>query len=250
MKTYYFNGTETNYEVSKTGIVRNRNTKKEISQWENSGGYMYVSLYINGTKYNIGVHVLVASVYIPNPNNKPQVNHKNIHKLSPKDNKKDNSIENLEWVTQSENNIHAINNGLRKPVHGENVHFAKTTDKTVLDACEYLMKGYDIIQISKLTGITPKMLYMIRDKKIWKHITLKYNFPKIRVPYSNNYSMELRDDIFKLIDDGYCNDDICSLLSLEKTKPLSKTLYDIRYRRRKVQRPVVTDDMYIININL
>lgn len=52
------------------------------------------------------VHVLVALHFIPNPFNKPQVNHIN-------GNKNDNNFENLEWVTQSENMIHAIKLGLK-----------------------------------------------------------------------------------------------------------------------------------------
>ena len=58
------------------------------------------------------VHRLIAEVFISNPKNKPEVNHKNGDKT-------DNNIENLEWVTRSENNKHAFLKGLNIPYHGE-----------------------------------------------------------------------------------------------------------------------------------
>lgn len=63
-------------------------------------GYKQVLLMVDNKKDYEKVHRLVAQTFIPNPDNKPQVNHKN-------GNKGDNRVENLEWVTRSENMIHA-----------------------------------------------------------------------------------------------------------------------------------------------
>lgn len=70
-------------------------------------GYIYVSISRDGKNYNLRVHRLVAKAFIPNPNNKPQVNHID-------GNKENNNINNLEWVTNQENQIHAWRKGLCK----------------------------------------------------------------------------------------------------------------------------------------
>lgn len=77
-----------------------------------ASGYMRTTIYNNsGVGVPFSVHRLVAKVFIPNPDNKPQVNHINGVK-------NDNRVENLEWVTASENGLHSFKNG-----------FSKITDK-------------------------------------------------------------------------------------------------------------------------
>lgn len=64
---------------------------------------------IDGKPKSYLVHRLVAKLFIPNPDNKPDVNHKN-------GDKHDNSVKNLEWCTKSENEKHAWKNGLKRDV--------------------------------------------------------------------------------------------------------------------------------------
>lgn len=71
-------------------------------------GYHIVCLHLNGKKKLTKVHRLVAQAFIPNPNNKPQVNHKDLDKTN-------NNVDNLEWVTGYENYLHAVANGVSKP---------------------------------------------------------------------------------------------------------------------------------------
>jgi hypothetical protein len=79
---------------------------------------------------------LVAEAFIPNPENKETVNHKNIFNLSAYENKRCNVVENLEWATQKENNEHAFDIGLKKS--GEEHHYAKLTDEQVM----YIRNNY------------------------------------------------------------------------------------------------------------
>ena len=98
---------ETNYSVSENGIVRNDNTNKILSQ-RIQQGYCHVGLTINGKAKSCRVHRLVAQAFIPNPENKPYVNH--IDGI-----RSNNNVENLEWCTPKENTQHAVRTGLMRP---------------------------------------------------------------------------------------------------------------------------------------
>lgn len=99
-------GYEGLYQVSDFGRVKSMprwgTTKEEktLKQYKNRYGYMYVCLYKNSKPKKYTVHTLVAKAFIPNPENKPEVNHK-------KGNKADNRASELEWATKSENKKHS-----------------------------------------------------------------------------------------------------------------------------------------------
>lgn len=86
------------YYVNKDGYVFNKRGKK-LTNVEVGNGYMAVDLCENGIKKRMLVHRIVAEAFIPNPENKPEVNHINGVKS-------DDRLENLEWVTKSENQKH------------------------------------------------------------------------------------------------------------------------------------------------
>ena len=93
------------YEVSNMGRVRNKFTKHVLSPQKDSKGYLRVRLSLHDKKATGKVHRLVANAFIPNPENKPQVNHKDT-------NKENNCVWNFEWATNGENQIHAYVTGL------------------------------------------------------------------------------------------------------------------------------------------
>lgn len=97
-------GYEGIYEVSDQGRVRNAKRGGRIMTASTvTHGYRAVSLYKEGKQRAALVHRLVAKAFIPNPESKPQVNHKDMDKSN-------NCISNLEWVTQNENLAHAFIN--------------------------------------------------------------------------------------------------------------------------------------------
>jgi len=108
-------GYETHYEVSNLGNVRSiermvnnrlhnglkKSPAKLLKQGKSKSGYFIVSFCVDGFKSNQTVHRLVARAFISNESNKPQVNHKDGNKLN-------NHIDNLEWMTASENGLHSF----------------------------------------------------------------------------------------------------------------------------------------------
>lgn len=102
---------ETDYYITKEGnVYRNNKKLKPLTQGRT---YLYVSLYINKKEYKFSIHRLVGEVFIPNPEGKSQINHINGNKF-------DNRVENLEWTTQSENQLHAYRHGLQGRKHKYN----------------------------------------------------------------------------------------------------------------------------------
>lgn len=112
-------GFEGYYQVSNFGSVRgvdrytrNRRCEKylrkgrDIVAYPNKMGYMVFTSSMNHTQKMLSVHRLVATAFIPNPENKPCVNHINGIKS-------DNRVVNLEWCTYTENALHAYETGLR-----------------------------------------------------------------------------------------------------------------------------------------
>lgn len=138
-------GYEGIYEVSDDGVIKRVNRNKSIQSSNQFGKgyleyvrkqkelilkprivnkYLTVALFKDGKYKYYRVHRLVAEAFIPNPHNKPQVNHKNANKL-------DNRVENLEWATAKENTQNAIKLGLRD----DNINYFKR--KVIMMSLDY-----------------------------------------------------------------------------------------------------------------
>lgn len=128
-------------------------------------GYHQIDLYKNRIVKQIGIHRLVAQAFIPNPNNKPQVNHKDGIKIN-------NHVSNLEWVSASENIQHAILNNLRDTPKGENHYFSKLTNADVLCIKKYIQEGKSNMEIANILNICRSSIWQIRVEKAWKHVKL------------------------------------------------------------------------------
>lgn len=106
------------YQVSNLGNINNVKLDRRLKGCKDKDGYLISILTINSIKRTIKIHRLVAIAFIPNPYNKPMVNHINGIK-------NDNRLSNLEWCTAKENSIHAVKNGLNNPTKGDMCNLSK-----------------------------------------------------------------------------------------------------------------------------
>lgn len=157
-------GYEGIYQINKNnGDVIKKTNKKLLKRTINKYGYESYNLRKNNKNKTFGVHKLLALNFISNPNNKPQVNHID-------GNKRNNNLNNLEWVTISENHQHAYDIGIKKSVKGEEHGMAKLNKDQVL----YIIKNrYKITQkkISEMFNVSIKTIeYIYYNDNAWKEI--------------------------------------------------------------------------------
>ncbi len=124
-------------------------------------GYPMVDMKINGVGRHISVHILIAKTYVPNPENKPQVNHKDGIKIN-------TAAWNLEWNTNEENMAHAIANGLR-PIIPLGGYASKLTEDQVRKI-RALKNTFSQKELSKMFNTCQSNIGMINTNKTWLHI--------------------------------------------------------------------------------
>ena len=143
------------YEITRDGQVINIHNQHILKPQPNGKGYLRVSI---GKKLMF-VHRLVAEKYIPNPEGKEQVNHKDGNKLN-------NTVENLEWVTNQENRTHAVIKGLH--LTGEQCSYAKLSENDVIFIREH--NEITAKDLSNLFQVSESTIRDIRAKKTWKQL--------------------------------------------------------------------------------
>ena len=166
------------YEVSNAGEVRSKDRK--VKTWfgeRSSKGKLlngeikkdgYCRVQLSDAKTNktdrVYLHRLVASAFIDNPLNKPCINHKDGNKLN-------NSVDNLEWVTHQENNIHEYETGLCKGPRGELCGTHKLTEKQVLTIRNCISENIlTRNELAKMFGVCRGTITSVYLRTNWKHI--------------------------------------------------------------------------------
>lgn len=114
------------YIVSSDGKVYSTNTggpsyyHKEISQRLNDDGYLQITVGKTGNRSQYRVHRMVAEAFIPNPNNLPEVNHKDYNRTN-------NNVDNLEWCTHIDNIAHSAGTGHYSHFGEDNPNYGNDT---------------------------------------------------------------------------------------------------------------------------
>jgi len=151
---------KSNYRISEAGKIvqeRIRYTKPGFF------GYLSISLIFEGKTKTCSVHRLVATSFIPNPENLKEINHKNGIKT-------DNRVDNLEWCTRSHNMQHAWDTGLKNAVGGEESRLSKLKVEQVIEIKNLINSGNSNYKIAKLFGVNRSTIRMIKIGKSWKNI--------------------------------------------------------------------------------
>lgn len=158
------------YEVSNLGDIKTLERKvnnnggikvikeKILAPKRGYRGYRMVSLRKNGTSFSKRVHSIVAEVFIPNPENKPCVNHID-------NNTGNNSTLNLEWVTHKENMEHSAKQGRLN--RGEKNRAAKLTEKDIL---EIRKSSKSCRELATIYRMSYNYMFVIKRGSVWKHL--------------------------------------------------------------------------------
>lgn len=144
--------------VTKDGLLKRG---KRIKRYRvGSRGYVVAKIYHDRVFRETFIHRLLTIVFIPNPENKPMVNHIDGNKLN-------NSLDNLEWVTAIENIRHATKNDL--VTYGEKSHLSKLTNKEVVKIYKLRSKSTEFL--CKKFNMSPNAIKSIKTGKTWVRVT-------------------------------------------------------------------------------
>jgi DNA-binding transcriptional regulator YiaG len=159
-------GYEGLYEVSSLGRVRRveafqpsysgRERKTSLSNC----GYKRVVFLKGGVRRTFSVHRLVAVAFIPNPDGKKTVNHKNGVKT-------DNRAENLEWATTKENIKHAFDTGLKENCRKRGEENPRSR-LTLVQVAEIRSSSLSLAELARRFGVSTSTVHLVRRYKTWK----------------------------------------------------------------------------------
>lgn len=168
-------------EVSNLGNVRCSKTGRPWYIKKDKIGYLCGQYKISGKRFSFKVHRLVAEAFLPNPENKPEVNHKDGVKHN-------SSLSNLEWCTRQENIRHAFDTGLNPKPKGSLNGRAVLSEDFVHELC----KWYEESSLNtpkkavEVFGISIQQASKIRCGIAWKHISCQYKIEKLKFRVNSN----------------------------------------------------------------
>lgn len=154
------------YSVTEDGRIWSHRSNKFLKCFSSKEGYIRLELNKDGLAKNLTVHRLVAQAFIPNPEGKSEVNHID-------GNKSNNHVSNLEWVTRSENMVHAIKNNLQTINKGIKNPNAKLTEEQVeFIRANYKFRDpkYSFKAMAKEFNVSDATVTNAYYGKVWSHI--------------------------------------------------------------------------------
>ena len=156
------------YLLFENGDIINLKNNKKLNPYSNGVGYLRIGVYVGNKKHKcFYMHRLLASAFLDNPYDKKEVNHIDGNTMN-------NSLNNLEWVTKSENGLHAYKIGLNKPTPslGEKNGNSVLNDELVKSIRTMFSLGVKQCDIVKKLGINKYLVSSVVLNKTWKHIKI------------------------------------------------------------------------------
>jgi hypothetical protein len=169
-------GFEGLYKISNLGTIISLPRKcgnnrfyggKTLTPYLDKDGYLRVEIKHKQNIKKYFIHRLVAQAFLPNPQNLPCINHKNGIKT-------DNRIDNLEWVTIKQNNIHAVKTGLSHPslnlkvYYGSEHYASKFQDNEIIDIRQRSKSGDSFTNIAKFYNVSISTIARICKNQTYK----------------------------------------------------------------------------------
>lgn len=153
-----------NYWATKDGRIYSTKRNRYLKQRVGPRGYMMVNLSIDGKCKTFTMHRLIASTFIPNPDNKEQINHID-------GNKTNNSIDNLEWCTASQNVTHAVNTGLYIPAKGLATKNGRFSNEDILEIRRlYTEEHLSQYKIASIYNVTRSAIQQIVNNSTYEGV--------------------------------------------------------------------------------
>lgn len=240
VKWIILNGEVSKYIINKHGDIYNTKTWKKLSSTTlNRDGYPIVSLTHKGKHHTIPIHRLVAIYFIPNPNNKKEVHHKD-------GNNKNFDSSNLMWCTNKEHwALERERVGKFNRSKGEKHGQSKYSDELIKCVINDLLNGMSRQDVCKKYNVVYDTVHRIYNKTGWCHLTEGIEFKKIDNPVRCTYSDELKKNILYLGSQGKGPKTICEELNIEYTPKLRnyiKTLIRRNKNRDKSSTTIETNE--------
>lgn len=226
----YLDNERTQFMISSHGRIFSLNYNKsykikELKTSINKDYHKQVTLKFHGKNYAVRIHRLVATMFIPNPDNKPCVHHKDGNPLN-------NYASNLMWVTEEEHAQLTLELNQYDIRYGENSPLCKYTDKQIDDVCKLLYENkLTMHEISDITKVPYNVIQLLRYRdKFRKNVKVKYDISKYNKFNDYKYSDEQIHSVCKLLELKISDDEISKSTGVSRSMVKS-----IRLRKRRTR---------------
>ena len=239
-KFIYINECKTNFFISNKGRLFTINYNKQgkihlIKPFLNNDCHMCVSLKFKGKNYYFTIHKLVATYFVPNNDNKPEIHHIDGNPLN-------NDYNNLMWVTKKDHakltsNLHQYD--IRS---GDNSPVCKYSDEQMKQVCKLLVENeLTLKEISKVTGVPYATINLMRNNNTSRsNLKMEFDISHYNKFKNYKYNNELINKACKILEsmhkEGYLNVNPtkCDKIIAEKLGINQSTIKALRLKKRHV----------------